>query len=337
MIDWLTVRVWVAARVEAGQVVCIDADGVIEWRCERRQEIPGSYSAQVTVRRNGFDGTLEISGNPAKWFQGHNVFGTDDLRGVSQAFVEAVCARLDHSLDEEERGRIREGIIVISRIDVTESWDFGTRPRALSAVAALGHCSHLSHRGRGSLVAEGTCIWGKGSRRWNGKAYSKGLELTKHRLHPELPQAAAIETVAQGLVRFEFTVRAMELKRRGLDMVCNWSKVGVTPGALHAELMSQLTISDAAMIDTHQLDELPLRLCLIYDAWKAGKDLRALLPRRTFYRHRTALLAFGIDIASVQPHQASNVVPLRVILTGQRFEVPSWSIGTSLYFEPKAA
>lgn len=330
MIDWLTLRCSIDVPINAGHVASFTAEGEIEWHTPKRLNVEGSHSSTVTVRRFPYDNSLEISGNPAKFLQGHNLFGSDDLSTLSRTFIRAVVARIGHTLTAEEAAAIDAGLVIITRIDTTQSWDFGTLPRALNAVRALSQHTHLSHRGKGSLIAEGTCIWGKGSRRWNGKAYAKGHELKAHKLPTEIPHHADLTAYAQGLVRFEFTVRSMELKRRHLDVLQNWSKTGVTPDSLHADLMAQLNISEATMIDADQLAELPPRLQLVYDAWKSGKDLRAILPRPTFYRHRAALLAFGIDLALVQPSRQDNVIPLRVTLVGKPSTVPHWAIGTDL-------
>ena len=93
------------------------------------------------------------------------------------------------------------------------------------------------------------------------------------------------------------------------------------------------------MIDAPTLDDLPGRLQLAYDAWKAGRDLRATLSRPTFYRYRSELLKHGIDIAVKQERQGpdlSNVVPLRTVLHAYPIGVPDWAVGTPLYFEPRA-
>lgn len=330
MIDWLTLRCSIDVPINAGHVASFTAEGEVEWHTPKRLNVEGSHSSTVTVRRFPYDNSLEISGNPAKFLQGHNLFGSDDLPHLSRTFIRAVVARIGHTLTADEAAAIDAGLVIITRIDTTQSWDFGTLPRALNAVRALSQHTHLSHRGKGSLIAEGTCIWGKGSRRWNGKAYAKGHELKAHKLPHEIPHHADLTAYAQGLVRFEFTVRSMELKRRHLDVLQNWSKTGVTPDSLHADLMAQLNISEATMIDADQLAELPPRLQLVYDAWKSGKDLRAILPRPTFYRHRAALLAFGIDLALVQPSRQDNVIPLRVTLVGKPSTVPTWAIGTEL-------
>lgn len=337
MIDWLTVRVYGVddPRICGGWVYSFDRDGSPEWKIEKRRQVKGSWSSSVSVRRRPHDSTVEISGNPAKWFQGHNVFGAGDLVLLAREFVRSVLRAAGVVVSSEAAALLDQGVVVLSRVDVTESWDFGTRHRAISAVQAISEAGHLKHRGRGSLLAEGTCYFGKGSRRMSGKAYSKGLELLKHRPSSELPLRDRLLDVADGLVRFEFTLRSMWLKDRRLDVLRNWGTKGVTPAGLHAELMTGLNLSDATMRDTKAIEGLPPRLQAVYQAWFNGADVRSFLKRATFYRYRAALLPFDVDIAVRRP--SSNVVRLRPVLEGIPFQVPDWAKGTPLYFEPLAA
>ena len=92
------------------------------------------------------------------------------------------------------------------------------------------------------------------------------------------------------------------------------------------------------MIETEALAGLSGRLQLTYDAWKQGKDLKAVLPRNTFYRYRTELLKHGIDIAVKQEarHVEAQRTPLRLVITARPAGIPDWAIGTPLYFEPRA-
>lgn len=83
--------------------------------------------------------------------------------------------------------------------------------------------------------------------------------------------------------------------------------------------------------------ELTPKLRSVYQLWFDGNDLREIFPSRmTFYRHRKALLPFGVDIAVKRPRDVSNVVPLVVTLVGREVGVPSWAKGTALYFDPGA-
>lgn len=336
MIDWLTLRAAIDVPINAGHVCSFTADGEIEWHTPKRLQLEGSHSATITVRRFPYDNSLEISGNPAKFLQGHNLFGTDDLPGLSRAFVLAVVARLGHRLSPAELQSINAGQVTLTRIDCTQSWDFDSLPRALNVIRSLASQGYFAYRGRGSMTREGTVYWNQRSRRLAGKAYAKGHELQAHKLPLDLAERDRLTDFAQGLVRFEFTLRSMYLKRKGLHLLQNWGNVGATPESTHAELMSDLSVT-ASEIPGDDLEQLPNRLRAVYQLWKEGKDVRRFYSRATFYRHRKALLAHGIDLAAIQPSKAdpaSNVIPMRVTLVGRPVSVPSWAIGTPLYFDP---
>lgn len=338
MIDWLTVRVPSDYSVRNGYVISVNADGNTEWEAPKRLQVPGSFSSSVSVRR-AHDGLLEISGNPSKFMQGHNLFGTSDLLPLATAFVLQVHSCLGHRLLPGDLSSLEAGRYALSRIDVNRAWTFGTLPRATAAVASLSHYATLQNRGRGSLIAEGTAMWGKGSRRWSCKAYAKKHELNAkgHGLPHQIPEYERLMEYAEGLVRVEFTVRSMELKARALDVPQNWGTLGVTPDSLFDELYSKLAISEASVIDTDMIENVPPRLRAVYQLWLDGHDLRTIYPARTFRRYRAQLKPFGVDIVSVQPRERSNVIPLRVVMTGQPVGVPDWAVGTKLYFEPKRA
>lgn len=342
MIDWLTLRVDSGFVPRAGHVASFTADGEVEWAVPRRLQVEGSHSAQVSVRTVAYHPSLEISGCPAKFLQGHNVFGSDDLPGIVSAFVLAVYAKVGYIPTPGELDHLARGMVVIARIDVNYSSDFGTEPRALAAIRGLSECSHLSFRGRGSLIGEGTCTWGakeagrKQSRRWSMKAYAKRQELRVHKLREDLPFVTELHTFSEGLVRMEVTVRGMELKQRGLEYVAKWTKIGMTPRRLFDDLAGQLTISEATMRETPDLDKIPMKLRPCYSAWFSGADCRQLYQVRMFYRYRKALLAFGVDIAMKRPRETSNVVHLGITLRGREVGVPDWARGTSIYFEPAA-
>lgn len=105
-------------------------------------------------------------------------------------------------------------------------------------------------------------------------------------------------------------------------------------------MLQNLQISDATMLDSDIIESLPTRYKLIYQSWRNGHDLRTILSRPTFYRHRRALLGYGVDIAikqDRQEEQAANVVPIRVVLVGKPVTVPDWALNTPLYFQPSYA
>lgn len=335
VIDWLTFRApWShSGQVFGGRVLSVDPEGVIDWQCLKGLPVIGSHSATVHARSMG-DGFLEISGNPAKFSQGHNVFGSTDLVGHALTLYRAVCAAVGVRLIPQDVEALSAGLFTLTRVDLTYSWDLGNVGRVRNAIRSLSHSAYLAHRGRGSLTKEGTLYFGKHSRRWALKLYAKGHELQAHRLPEGLQMRDQVEEHASGLLRVELVLRSMELKEHHFHKASAW---GHDPSEIHSRYLSKLTISETSMLDAATLDDLPSRLRLVYQSWRDGHDLRTVLPHRTFYRHRAALLAFGVDIAVKQPREETNVVPLRVVLHARPVGVPTWAIGTPLYFEPQAA
>lgn len=312
----------------------------IEWETLKRLPVEGSYSTRITVQsceREGRSGVW-VSGCPAKWFQGHNVHGSDDVSGLVVEVLQRVCSSLQVVPSAADLAAWRAGEVYLTRVDVTYSWDFGSLARAQTAIRSLAATAHLRHRGPGVFKGE-TLYFGKTSTRWSLKVYAKGAELAAHPLPPDLAESS-LPGHAAGLVRVELCLRSKLFKSAPFAPLKLWlsgSWGDTTASELHRLLMQGLEISEATMLETHDLDQLPKRLHAVYQLWRDGHDLRTLYSRPTFYRHRAALLKAGVDIAVKQDRPGtSNVVPLRTVLVGQPAAVPAWLQGTPWYFEPRA-
>ncbi|MFX5191282.1 phage/plasmid replication protein, II/X family, partial [Acinetobacter baumannii] len=171
--------------------------------------------------------------------------------------------------------------------------------------------------------------FGKNSRRWALKCYSKGLEILAkgHKLPPELAIPEMLE-YAQKALRIEGVTRHLELKRRSLHVASNWDID--TAEELLLEYISKLEMSDVYMLKDDVLDSLPPRLRLTYQAWLNGDDLKTVLPRPTFYRYRKQILEYGVDISSKSPKEKSNVIPLIRVLEAQPVGIPDWAYEKNL-------
>lgn len=90
---------------------------------------------------------------------------------------------------------------------------------------------------------------------------------------------------------------------------------------------------------------LPRRLQLVYDAWRAGRDIRAMYSKTTFYRYRQEFLRFGIDLLNVNPRAIEvenrslfgEPISMRSLITGGGCKVPDWALGTELYCGSRVA
>lgn len=319
----------------AGEVMSTTPSGDLDWGIYKKMTMEGSYSSKVQIRSTIHNGrpSIMVSGNMVKWHQGHNIFGSNDLGSIVLSSLRRICdiAGIKPSLSDYRSWL--KGEIELTRVDVTESQDFGTSDRVRAALRALDATAHMKMRGRGSYYGD-SLIYGERSRRWSFTLYAKGPEIDKHPLHPALKDSP-LRAYADGLLRSELRMRSMHLKHLSIHTLDRWSDN--TASEVHQKHLQQLQIAEATMIDTTSLQGLPGRLKAAYQLWKDGHDLREMYPRRTFYNYRKELLTLGVDIAVKQERRedSSNVIPLRVVLIAKPVEIPEWAIGTPFYFDPK--
>lgn len=339
MIDWVSAVVPLtdAGGLHNGRVVSMDADGVIEWIAARRLEVEGSYSTRLQVRGRE-DNALEFSGNPSKWLQGHNLFGSDALIPLMARTLRQVAAILGVEPAAGDLADWDAGAYTLSRVDVAGTIRLESDQKVRKVLDVLGQVARTKQQS--ALVKAGTVYVGKNSRRVSLKLYAKGEEVRSKkkghglcaRLVPDERQK--LLDFAEGMLRPELTLRGMELRERGLQRASRWT--GDTAIRLLRERMNALELNDAQVLADDVVEGLPGKLVAVYDAWKAGRDLRAIYSRPTFYRYRAALLPFGVDIARVQPRIVvpENCyplgVPLREVLAAPFEEVPAWAVGTDL-------
>lgn len=351
MIDWLTFiaplthRMGEGGPFYAGELLSTIPDPTnpdrlaLEWGVLKRKSMPGSYSKTIEIRSVLDDKghpAIWVSGNPAKWFQGHNIFGSDDLPCLVLEMLHRVCASVGLTPSAGDLALWEMGLIKLLRVDCTYSYSLASLAHVRNALRSLDATANLKHRGRGHFKGD-SLTFGKGSRRWSLTLYAKGAEINVkgHEL-PDALKETSLPAVADGLLRAELRCLSMELQRQGLEWVAAWQDNSASE--LHQRLLAGLQIAETTMLDATTLEGLSGRLQLAYNSWKEGHDLRAMLPRKTFYRYRLELLQHGIDIAVKQERTGpdlSNVIPLRVVLNAEPFRVPDWAIGTPLYFEPR--
>jgi II/X family phage/plasmid replication protein len=347
VIDWLTFTAPLphVGAIGAGQVMSISSDGEIEWCCTRRRTVEGSFSTGLQVRTSPRTVDpcthVEISGNPVKFFQVHNLLGTDDLPSLVVATLDHVAVCLGITVTDETRAQWLAGAVQITRVDLTQSFHLGNRSDVLAWLRAAEQTAHLSHRGRGQLVKGSTLYFGKQSRRWSLKLYSKGQEITaKGHGQDAILRLPAAVAWADRTLRAELTLRGMELRRIGRASVADWLPVdGVPfePLTLLADHLGAMTMTTARTLPDDVLASLSTGQRCAYLAWLSGVDLRQTMPDRSFYRLRRALLPHNIDVATLQPSEeaVTNVVPLGRVLEAKPVGVPDWAVGTPLYFEPR--
>ena len=305
-----------------------DKLGNQEWVCNKKLSVDGSHSSKIQIKTHT-DTQIWVSGNPAKFLQGHNIFGTDDLTYLMGRFFDALLKHEElglHPTDVQYED-IQAGRYTLKRVDINLSWHLKNREEVLAWIRSAGSCARLKHRGAGQFSGD-TAYIGKNSRRWSVKCYSKGHEITAkgHQLPKELQIPELLEYADKSL-RLELVMRQLELKRRGLDMAWYWHE-STAKMLLQTMVLDNLELSSTFMIDDKILDTLPTRLRLVYQTWKNGDDLKQIMTKPTFYRVRKQLLAFGIDIAVV--NEKNNIIPLIRYLEAEPVGIPDWAYEKNL-------
>ncbi len=337
MVDWLTVELPdpIGAPINDGHVCRVRTDGSLHWSTACKRQLGGSHASSMMFRAlgaadDGVSGSgLQISGNPAKFLQGHNLFGSDCPTDLLTRVLDRVGPELwpdvyhDAAMIDLAQGDI-------SRIDLTGSW---LLPRAADVVPYLRAMEErvwVPYRGRGVMNDTGTLYYGrtdKGKRAkdWQLKLYHKGLEIGVHPL--PLPAYSVPELLndTNRTIRVELTLRSAELKRLGLSKIGDWTPEKVAQ--IWRLYVAKLDFGEATInIDTLDLAELGLkaRHATSLAAWKAGNDLRCVMAPSSFRRLRTELKELtGYDIALRCPK--SNVVPLRRLVMAEDAGRPAWA------------
>ena len=307
-----------------GFVMSFDPLGNQEWVCNKKLSVEGSHSSKIQLQSHS-ENLVYFTGNPVKFLQGHNLFGTNDIRHLMRLFFDELLKHKSLGLcpDPFQYDLIQDGHYELTRVDINESWHLNNSREVQAWIRAVGSTAYMKHRGAGQFSGD-TSYFGKNSRRWGLKCYSKGLEILAkgHKLPDELCIPEMLEYADKAL-RIEAFIRQLELKRRGLNLVSNWDID--TPTELLLECISKLELSDVYMLQDDVLDTLPPRLRLTYQAWLNGDDLKTVLSRPTFYRYRKQILQYGVDISSKSPKEKNNVIPLIRVLEAKPVGIPDWA------------
>lgn len=348
MIDWIKAVIpWRhSSGLYDGQVMSIDSKGFVEWTTNKRLPVRGSYESTLHILsdRSAIDSVtgeylnVVLDGNPVKFFQGHNLWGTDDLIGL----VAETCLKISDVLGlpilASDWGMITQGLYQLKRVDSTAMLELDNNANVESFLYSLERTAHMRYKGQG-IMTKGTLYFGKHSRRESLKFYNKSTEIRAkgHQLPAELDALPSLMNWVVGKLRSEHTLRSMELKDRGLALAANWGDN--TPLEVLLKSMAGLNMSENHTLTAKALEGLPPRLIGVYHLWKEGHDLKKMYPRMTFYRYRKQLQEFGIDISIKQGNRqepAPNVIEFRRVLTPELVTgVPDWAVGTPLYFEPR--
>lgn len=298
-------------------------DAPIEPVFNKPVQVEGSYSAKLAVHAIG--GRLYVSGNPVKWLTGQNVHGTNDLLRLVRLVLDKLLALNVMLYCPHMWSAFDRGDVSITRADCTFAYAVGSDEEVVTWLEAMERSCNIRFRGRGHFDP-GMCslMWGltlqegkkaTASRRSTFKFYNKWRELAAHPPTCDGDTAALLRNTVYGAVRGEACFRGMELKRLGYDRLSAWD--AGTALKLHREWVDRMEMAETYTLKSEQEKKLPRKLQATYHLWRSGVDVRGLLHRQTFWRHRRELLDLhGIDIAQprITADDPVKVIPILRVL-----------------------
>ena len=332
MIDWVTAKLPCDNNLRSGCVAKLDADGNVEWLTQSFMSIEGSHESSIGIK-SLTPQTIQVSGNPAKWLQGHNLFGTNDLKTLMALFFSRLYeAMAEEGLNPtiEQIDAITEGRYTVSRVDINETWFLKNQADVKAWIRAAGSKVSMPHRGKG-VFSGATLYWGKGSKYYFLKCYSKGDEINskKSNFPSELRTPQMLEYADKAL-RLEAQLCSKFLRDSNLNMPCNWQPD--TARMLLLSCVRNLDMSNNFKLSDDVIASLPRKLRTYYKLWLYGEDLRQDMTKPTFYRVRKQLKAYDIDISLVRDvdKMVDNVIPLIRVLEAEPVGIPDWAIEQGL-------
>lgn len=357
MIDWIDAIVpcWHSRPINGGTIRRMSNTGAVEWEKGIFRIVRGSWETGIQLKTFHADDSGEcthllISGNPAKFWQGHNLWGTNDLHGLLVAtLVQLVAMEADSepaaclglSPTPDDIAAWFSGHYRVTRADITESFHLDSQEQCIHWIRAAESSAYMKNRGKGTLRGNSTLEFGKGSRRSRFKIYAKGPEISAQpEGQPALAYLPHAKAWAAKTLRCELEMRSLGLKHIGLSTGENWiaaqyEDVLWNPVQLVHECLGNMTMMTTTELSDDVLSSLKPACRMAYLAWNGGADLRANWSKSSFYRTRAALLEHGVDIAVVQDKDVSRRA-IAQILTARPAPVPDWAEGTALLFEPPA-
>lgn len=336
-VDWLTLwQVHPAhGAINSGCVRTLDGSSKVVFERTRAARIQGSYASSCSVKSDG--SCVVFSGNFGRFNRYDNLFNYDPAKTLERANVVAEFAGFPpfrlHDLRDNSatapdfsalvgpsRAAFREAearasFVNLSRVDLTKNYSCGSLGAARALIKAIqGKSVSRVKKGIGGDAS----VWWSNTR-YMLKVYIKALEMEAHGITSGRAYEYARDN---GIVRLELELKRRELHDLGWNDYALFLK-GWEMGTVHklfsdyAKIMETVAISD----DAEFIDSLPQRLRVTAAAFLAGRDVKSIMSNGGFYRHRKALLEYGIDIADERPARI-NVQIQQVTVTP--VTAPDW-------------
>ncbi|WP_244256420.1 phage/plasmid replication protein, II/X family [Burkholderia gladioli] len=295
---------------------------------------PNGAKIKATSLRHGT--AISIICNPLKVMQGHNVFGTNNLRALAPEIIVRVLDHLGVAYTDDDVAAWLAGNFNVLAVDITHRYRL---PENVTVSDIRRHMirNMAIERYRPAALLQGTGV------RFNAASsygawliYDKYQEMEDKRTHA-FPVLAAVHgdqaddvwnllaTTAKNSARVELKLEKEYLKQHGLNRGSAWTAVTANEvydrelAVLRLERHKPMSVlRDSTASVTNRIHRRTLEL------WSMGRDLKALFSRATLASHRKAIIgACGIDIERDVP--AIEPLPMVELLAiSNRLSIPKW-------------
>lgn len=315
--------------VSSGEKLWVNPDGEYFSEGRTRVSVPSPHGTTISVRSVGESGHhafLEIEGSPAKFLQGHNLFGTCDLTTLLTAAAEKVTDYLGLSPSAADIAAWHRGEMRLSRVDCTAMSSLGSRRAVDEALEILKTGKHRVLRSKS--CESNSVYFGKQSRHLCLKIYGKGAEIEEHPIPTSVPYCDELTEWADDKLRFEVVLRGRKLKQLGLTHAYDWSESLVRQ--VLDEQLHNVLVNDSQEI--HECEEAGLsgKARALYCYWLSGGNPKNIYKsRHTIGKYRKEILDIaGLDIAVpynyLRATKAKTPITIHEIILGEYALVPGY-------------
>lgn len=357
MIDWLKLKIPLRhSPINDGCIVRFDRDRNPVYSTDLNLSVESSHSTVVQVKSSGeigfdgFDKYLLIDGNINKFFNGHNITGTDDVISLVARFVghllDSGAIVLHPFLIKDGRfaGRptyqdvIHDGDFIVKRIDINYMYRVsgGTVDEYVDFLADVSR----TRFSRTTQPGSGTVYWNQKSTHWAMKCYNKTREMNARKKSHQLPQSWSatvkkqLHDLCEPYARFELVLRARKLREIAAEFGYNdayWSAFQYTtdengqqtkalsPIVLFQSYMDKIQVSEMERFSVDDaVTKLKPAVYGTFAAWRSGVNVRDHMTKRTYYRHRSDIIeALGVDITlssqNLEKHAGTSTRVFRIV------------------------
>jgi hypothetical protein len=300
--------------------------GDVQSQGNNRLPLSGQGGHNLTLRTFDFQRRLRVEGSLGGFLFGQNLHTSANLHGMCLATLKHALGVLGLKRSEDLVENCKNGDIELDRLDLACNFALDSELHVKAILGQLRRQFAVQNcytKSRPNMVVY--CP-DKG-RNYEIAIYAKGLEM---RRSPRLKSWAESEGVIAGtrnILRIEVRLRG-DLEVRRMQKVCSWTERKAETTFWEYLDMLKLDQVTSGLLLVDELNSLPMPLRPLFAQHKAGIPLDRMkmsYSTATFQRHKSALLARGVNIglpnvADTELGKASDVITAERAVTA----VPQW-------------